>query len=139
MYDRGRGRGKTHQRGEDNDSAVLTDQIVLAARRRYRGGESVGQLAEAFSVALGTLQGALSGKTWSHLDDVEPPIEGRRSGSKLTEDDVRAIRAAHAAQVGDNPPRGLHGRVCAELGERYDLSGANINAIVRRKSWKHID
>jgi hypothetical protein len=137
---KGRMRGKTHQAGEANDSAVLTNKIVIEARRRYSMGESVGKLAEAFGVAQGTLQGALSGNTWAHIDAVEPPITGRRSGSHLSEDDVRTIRATYAKMLGENPERGRHGRVCIELAAQYGgMTAANIHAIVRRKSWAHVE
>lgn len=137
---KGRMRGKSAQRGEDNDSAVLTDSIVLEARRRYRLGESANQLAAAFNAPLGTIQGALGGTTWSHLNEIEPPTVGRRSGSHLTEDDVRTIRATYTTELGENPERGRHGRICAELARQYGtMTPANINAIVRRKSWAHIE
>jgi hypothetical protein len=133
-------RGKANQRGEANDWARLTDQIVLEGRRRYRLGESIGQLAQHFDVPLGTLQGALNGKTWTHLNAIEPPIEGRRSGTRFTEDDIRAIRADYARKLGENPPRGLHGRLCEEIARRHGgMTAANINAIVRRKSWAHVE
>lgn len=134
-FERGRGRTRYNQRGEANDSAVLTEEIVLEARRRYRKDESAGQLAKSFNVALGTLQGALSGTTWSHLNDIEPPTTGRRSGSFLSEGDVRLIRKLYAEAVADERrPRD----VLNELAERYMVSSANIYAIIKRKSWKHV-
>lgn len=133
-------RGKGLQYGEHNDASVLTETIVLEGRRRYRLGESVSAIARDLDVAQGTLQGALSGKTWSHLNVIEPPIEGRRSGTRFTESDIRAIRADYARRLGENPPRGLHGRLCEEIARRHGgMTAANINAIVRRKSWAHVE
>jgi hypothetical protein len=44
--------------------------------------------------------------------------------AKLTEDDIRAIRASTESIY--------------TLGERYDVLGTTISAIRRRKTWKHI-
>jgi hypothetical protein len=136
---KGRMRGKTYQRGEANDSSVLTAQIVLEARRRYRLGESAGQLAKDLGVALGTLQGALSGQTWSHLNDIEAPTVGRRSGSHINEEIVRTIRTEYALAMELDSTRGAHTRACADLGMRHTMTVANVNAIVRRKSWAHVE
>lgn len=136
---KGRMRGKTYQRGEANDSSVLTNALVLEARRRYRMGESAGQLSKALGVALGTLQGALSGLTWSHLNGIEPPTEGRRSGTHLTEEIVRTIRTGYALAMELDSSRGAHTRACTDLGMRYTMTAANVNAIVRRKSWAHVE
>lgn len=55
------------------------------------------------------------------------PREGEIAGNvKLTEDDVRAIRAIY-------PAKSLH-----ELGELYGVSFATIQLIVKRKTWKHV-
>jgi hypothetical protein len=45
----------------------------------------------------------------------------------LTDDDVRAIRAAHAA-----------GTRYLDLAPRYGISVSAVAAIVRRKNWKHL-
>lgn len=140
-FERGRTRGKVNQRGEANDSAVLTDHIVLEARRRFRAGENASQLAEAFNVAIGTIQGALHGTTWSHLNEIEPPTKGLRpSGSFLTEDDVRFIRAQYAAVANPTLKRDLAARqVMADMAEKFGVGIPNIYAIVKRKSWKHVE
>jgi hypothetical protein len=74
---RGRGRGKPNQRGEANDYAVLTEAMVIEARRRVNAGETQRAVAEDLGVQRPTLSYALSGKTWSHLNDVVPPIAPR--------------------------------------------------------------
>jgi hypothetical protein len=48
---------------------------------------------------------------------------------KLTADDVRAIRARHAAG----------GVLQRQLADEFGVNVANINAIVNRRSWKHLD
>jgi|SRR5215469_1284009 len=49
----------------------------------------------------------------------------RHYRAKLTEADVRAIRASHAA-----------GETCRDLGKRFGVSNVLVSLIVRRKSWR---
>jgi hypothetical protein len=75
---RGRGRGKgDRQRGEANDFSVLTDAMVIEARRRVNKGEFQKDVAADLGVQRPTLGYALTGKTWSHLNDIAPPITPR--------------------------------------------------------------
>ncbi len=46
----------------------------------------------------------------------------------LTEDDVRAIRAAGAA-----------GEVHRRIAERFGIAGSTASGIIRRKTWRHLD
>jgi hypothetical protein len=46
--------------------------------------------------------------------------------SKLTEDDIRAIRRDHRPRNG------------AALGRKYGVTSANISSIIKRKTWKHV-
>lgn len=122
---RGRGRTKSDQRGETNDSSVLTDAIVLDARRRCRAGETHQAIADLHGVDRPTLSYAITGKTWGHLDATEAPVAPRRGGTRLTEDDVRAIRAsAGSAQ---------------ELARAHEITPAAVYAIRSRRSWKHVE
>ena len=56
--------------------------------------------------------------------------------AKITEADVRAIRKEHAEAP---RPWGWFGRFKKRQAEKYGVTPANIEAIVYRKSWKHID
>ncbi len=47
--------------------------------------------------------------------------------SKVTDDDVRAIRAAHDA-----------GDTFGQIGSRYGMSGVNAYYIATRKTWAHV-
>jgi HNH endonuclease len=125
---RNRSGTKGDQRGEANDSAVLTDAIVIAARRRYREGASCPALAREWGLAEGTLRGAIMGYTWQHLNEIEPPATGRPNGSHLVDDDVRSIRA-----------RSMAGESYAAIAADYGVGRSNIMAIVKRKSWKHVE
>jgi len=63
-----------------------------------------------------------------HLHLVKFPPKGERNGrAKLTADDVRIIRYAHA-----------HGRTQKALAERYGVKPVTIQAITSRRNWTHI-
>lgn len=55
------------------------------------------------------------------------PRGEQHTSSKLTENDVRTIRAAHAG-----------GSTLAELGHRYGVTACNIRSIVDRRTWKAV-
>jgi len=123
---RGRARAR-HQRGEANASAVLTDDLVIRARQMVKAGRTHRAVAEDLGVKRDNLTHAVTGRTWTHLNAIESPAPVRRGGSRLTENDVRAIR------------KGREEGVSAQaLAERYGLSTANVYAIARRQSWKHV-
>lgn len=56
--------------GSNNPHAILTDAIVMAARRLhkpYSRNYSVRALAEIFKVPHTAMEDAISGRTWKHL------------------------------------------------------------------------
>lgn len=64
---------------------------------------------------------------WMHLSPEMVP-RGERSGpAKLTDDSVRAIRAANAA-----------GELQAVICERYGVTQSAVSRIVNRKAWSHV-
>lgn len=126
---RGRGRTRSNQRGEANDSAVLTDAIVIDARRRSKAGETQKSIAARYGVEIAVLGYAIRGQTWTHLDVVETPhVRRAGGGTHLTEDTVRAIRREREA-----------GATYYALGPKYDMAPSNIRAICLRKSWAHVE
>lgn len=64
-------------------------------------------------------------------DEIAPPAANRpgidNPNARLTDDDVRAIRAEYAT-----------GARQKDLAVRYQTPQANISKIVRRDSWKHL-
>jgi hypothetical protein len=54
----------------------------------------------------------------------------RNAHSKLTEDDVRAIRETYA--------RAVPGRDCRGLANKYGVSYPLVALIVKRKAWRHV-
>jgi hypothetical protein len=75
---RNRARGNRNQSGEHNKVAVLTDAMVIEARRRVHEGESRTDVATDLGVLRPTLSYAVSGKTWTHLNDIAPPVVHHR-------------------------------------------------------------
>jgi DNA invertase Pin-like site-specific DNA recombinase len=75
----------------------------------------------------------------THQDNMrDMAIHGRRAGrggkkgadhhkARLDDDDVRAIRAAHAA-----------GESQSSIARRLGMSQANISRIVLRQNWSHV-
>jgi hypothetical protein len=60
--------------GERQGSAKLTDQLVIISRRSRRAGQSLVGLAQAAGVTTQTMLKALTGRSWSHVDSIEPPV-----------------------------------------------------------------
>lgn len=125
--ERGRFGTPRDQRGEKNASAVLTEAMVIEARRLVKDYMSHQDVANQMGVDRAVLTYAVTGRTWAHLNEVEPPAPIRKGGTRLTEDDVRDIRKQRK--------EGVDPEVVAE---QYGVTKANIYAIVKRKSWKHV-
>lgn len=121
--ERGRARGKSDQRGEDNATAVLTDQIVMDARRLYVDGLSYREIGERFGVEGAAIGFAVRGDTWAHITDPPPVTERRSQGGKLTQVQIEEIKALRAA-----------GGSCATIAERYGVTPSNISYLTRDKT-----
>lgn len=66
----------------------------------------------------------------AHWTQMYPELAKRgeeHSGAKLNEDQVLEIRRQHA-----------NGRSYRTLGREFGVSGTTIEAIVKRRSWKHV-
>ena len=59
-------RNRLH-RGEDNVNAKLTEALVREARKRHEQGEAIRPMASSLNVSYATLQRAISGKAWKHV------------------------------------------------------------------------
>lgn len=122
------GSRRDNQRGEANSGSVLTDDMVIQARRRSRSGETQQSIADDLGVSRYVLSYAISGKTWSHLNAVEAPhVRSRGGGTRLVEEDIRTIRKL-----------AVEGTPQKVLAATYGLTPANVSHIVRRKSWRHV-
>lgn len=55
-------------RGERNNQVVVTEQIVIAARREYAEGNSTRpQLAAKYGLSFGGMKKLLNGQSWGHI------------------------------------------------------------------------
>lgn len=80
MRSKGRGRFRTRQ-GQDHYLAVLTDEAVLDARRRYAAGEEIRDIT-AGHPSPGSLKKAIYGETWKHVEMPDYSGRSRRRGEK---------------------------------------------------------
>ncbi len=68
-------------RGEHHSRARLTDEMVVALRRRYsNGGVTIDTLSAEYSIARSAIGNAIRGETWSHV--AEPTVQ-RGKGKQL--------------------------------------------------------
>jgi len=109
----------TNNNGEAHGNAVLTDDIVLEARRRYASGDDIAKIARAFAVSPKTLRNAISGKRWGHLPNAQEIKRTRKLIDVATLDRVKEMLAR-----GDKSHR--------QIGEDVGLSKNTIYGIWRR-------
>jgi transcriptional regulator len=121
MDSRGR-RGVRNQHGILNAQAVLTEDMVRAARKLYRGGTSMETIAMSLDRDVSAIRFAIIGDTWSHITDV-PPVtadERRSPGGKLTRTQIEQARARRAA-----------GESCANIARDFGCTPSNISYLTR--------
>lgn len=114
-----------HAFGGRNPVSRLTDEMVLAARRRYATGtDTMDGLAAEFMVDYAAMNAALKGKTWRHVGG--PLAPRRRLNTKLTEAqviDLLAVRGRVSA-----------GSVANKLGVRAE----HIRRLWRGEGWSYL-
>jgi len=115
-----------HLCGEDHPRATLTQEQVNEMRSLYASGNyTIADLALRYDTTRSNANLIVLWRSWRTLDSPPPEYPGR---TKLTEDDVRAIRAEYST-----------GKVLQrELAARYDVTPSLISGIVNRKRWAHV-
>ena len=107
-------------RGETVALSKLDAEKVMAIRERYAaGGTTYASLAAEYGVDQSAIGEVVTGFTWSHVGG---PITKPGHAYKLTDDDVRAIRARHAA-----------GESCGSISRSTGLSPTHVQGIVLRQ------
>jgi hypothetical protein len=122
--------------GAATNCSGLTDEDVLAIRRRYAAWETSVALAAEFRVHPNAVLAIVHGRTWKHLP-IEPPrapLRKSRAGerslaSRLTEAEVRQIRDRHAAG----------GVSRSDLAAVFGVSPSLVWLIVKRRIWRHVE
>lgn len=120
--------------GSKHGRAVLTEEIVLACRRRNTAGESRQALAREFKISCRTMSRAIDGETWKHLpldtDAPRPdtlPRGSKRFRAKLTEEIVLKCRERAAA-----------GEAEAALAREFRVHYTVMHRAVIGSTWKHV-
>ncbi len=124
-------RDGTFRRGSTAPNAKLTESQVAEIRRMYAEGDtSQNELAALFGVARGAINSIIAAKTWGHVSQKVPLVDGRaHRNAACTPEQAMEIRQLYAS--------GRYSQ--AELGEKYGVSRAAICGIVTgRKAWKRL-
>jgi transposase-like protein len=111
----------------------LTAAKVRAIRRRYRAGETLAQLAEAYGVGQSYLSKIVRGKRWRYAKGPRTAVgptgrarKGEQHGNaKMTEEKVQELRELRA-----------EGALLSDLAERYGISVALVSKIALGDFWK---
>ena len=116
-----------HVIGAANKSSKLTEEAVAEIRTSNLSGV---ELAKKYGVVKSVISAARLGVTWQHVqtapaENLAHQVTGIQNPmAKLTEADVRAIRASAEG--------------CIVLGKRYGISFSTAAKIRRGDSWKHV-
>lgn len=132
-----RKRSELLSHGELNSQAKLTAESVRQARREYSAGKSILALARTYQVSRKTIQNAVIGKTWKCVPFDTADSNGARrhpegicrgdqhGQAKLTTENVRELRRAHAA-----------GEPIAALGRKFGVNRSAAWQAATGKTWK---
>lgn len=115
----------TRLRGSDMKHAVLTEDMVIYARRYVRRGGQIKDLADLWGINAATVGDAVRGDRWAHLS--EPPVPRYTTRRKFTDDQIREIRAAREA-----------GETIAAIARRSGVHHNAIWQIVTGKNYAHV-
>ncbi len=125
--------GLSNKRGEEHHNAVHTEVAIGAIKAARLNGASYGVISEAYGVPIGQVKNIVAGRAWGHVAPTESSVTGKKErpagaahhATRITADDVRAIRASTARGV--------------DLAAQYGMTSAAITAIRKRKNWTHIE
>lgn len=120
----------TQPTGSEIYNSKLTDESVLRILELRKSGLSAQSIADDFGISDTLIYRIEAGKTWKHLNIPmrEKMILGSsRPNSLLTESDVLDIRKRYT-----------EGETQRSIAKRFGVHFSNINAIIKRKTWKHI-
>lgn len=112
-------------KGSKHPNAKL-DEAKVAYIRRVSKSVPARVLAAQFGVTPSLVNMVITRTIWKHVDGVGTAYRARGEAhprARLTEDDVRSIRAAYETTT------------AKVLGEKYRISPGTVCAIVARKIW----
>lgn len=111
-------------KGEQNGSAILTENDVRAILKRLSNGESCVAIAASYGVSGVLISAIRTGKSWKHVKRLN---QVRRKGNRFTEDQVRDVHSRIAA-----------GETQRSIAKDYGVSAHTITHIKRGKTWASI-
>lgn len=118
--ERGR-RGYRDQRGTKNAQSILTDEIVVEARDLAREGKSYREVSEALSVKESAIRQAIMGRSWTHLNEISPPVtRSVKGGGRITPEQKVEIRHLRKS-----------GMSCKDIAAQYGCTPSNVSVITR--------
>jgi plasmid maintenance system antidote protein VapI len=128
-----------YSRGEAHYASKITNDAAILIRSQYATGQfTYQQLADMFGTTLSTVTHLIQGRTRVDLISDASPANGAKPNyyacgerchmAKLTEDDVRHIRA-------DYVPYQLP---LQTLAAKYGITFATVHKIVTGRTWKHV-
>jgi len=110
----------------------ILNEEVINVRQRYIDGESIQQIYEDYKDRYSnkeTFKRIILGQTYISVGNIPNKKQIRYTNAKLTEVQVREIRNKYKK-----------GKVSYDtLGKEYGLSGSSIAAIIKRKTYTHVD
>lgn len=134
MDDKGRRSAPPRLKGEQNPKARLTAEQVLEIRSEKYAGWKQSDIARHFGITQVQAGRILNRESWAHLESEQDasresgPAKGERvGGSKLTEQDVIAIRSDLYSQW-----------TLVAIAERFGISKGQVWRILRREAWTHV-
>lgn len=119
-------------KSENHPRAKLTNDEVIKIRQRYIDGESISDIYLDYKDKYNNetvFKRIVLGKTYVSVGNIPNKEQIRHTNAKLTDIQVKEIREKYQK-----------GKISYDaLGKEYGLSGSSIAAIVKRKTYKHIN
>jgi len=120
-------------KGEKQHDAKLNDDAVKKIRFLYENGIAGPTLAKYFDVSDVVIQLAATGKTWSHINEIDRDLEllenlrnMQLEKKQIDLSDIPEIRA-----------KIKQGMSCSDIAKLYNVSSKTIRNIKAGITWKH--
>lgn len=114
--------------GKRRRAKKLTETDVIRIRELLHSGVPQGKIAVDFDVSVVTVRNIKRGKTWSHIADPYDLAQHDGRSGRLTDDEVRAVRA-----------RVIGGERPSEVGADYGLNTTQVWQIRHRKTYAKVE
>jgi group I intron endonuclease len=117
---------------ENHPRAKMSNEEVFKVRQRYINGETVKQIYEDYKDRYSSelvFKRIIFGETYKTVGNIPSKSQIRYTNAKLTDTQVKEIRSKYQK-----------GKISYdELGKEYGLCGSSISAIIKRKTYIHVD